>query len=78
MKHRLLMFVNIPWSCQMLVEHRLHYHPFHGDKGMRDFLLERQTVTGVLDGMVHYRPSHFGDNYWYRIACRHADQKLPL
>lgn len=78
MKNRLLIFVNIPWSCQMLVENRHHCHPFNGDKRMRDFLLERQTVIGVLDGMVHYRPSHFGYDYWHRIACRYTDQKLPL
>lgn len=72
------MFVNIPWSCQMLVEHRHYCHPFFGNKGMRYFLLERQTVEGVLNGMVHYRPSHFGFNYWYRIARRYVDQKLPL
>lgn len=78
MKNRLLMFVNIPWSCQMLVEHRHHCHSFYGDKGMRYFLLERQTVGGVLDGMVHYRPSHFGFNYWNRITCRYRNQKLSL
>jgi hypothetical protein len=45
---------------------------------MRDFLLERQTVGRVLDGMVYYQPSHFGDDYWYRIARRYINQKLPL
>lgn len=78
MKNRLLMFVNIPWSCQMLVENRHHCHPFNGDKRMRDFLLERHTVGGVLDAMVYYQPSHFGYDYWHRIACRYIDQKLPL
>lgn len=78
MKNRLLMFVNIPWSCQMLVEHRHHSHPFNDDKRMRDFLLERQTVGGVLDSMVYYQPSHFGYNYWSRIASRYINQKLSL
>lgn len=50
----------------MIVENRHHGHAHLAGKSFRDFARATTSVSRIIDAMIHYDSSFWGQEYWER------------